>query len=111
MDLLLRNQASVEFLDAEMSLPFDGPTVVVTHHAPHPRSLMTTPGDRDDLDACYASDLTWMMGKHSPALWIHGHTHVPSDYMIGSTRVVCNPRGYPGEIQHARWRRDLVVGV
>jgi hypothetical protein len=29
-------------------------------------------------------------------LWTHGHTHDPFDYMVGKTRVVCNPRGYAG---------------
>jgi hypothetical protein len=32
-------------------------------------------------------------------LWIHGHTHDSTDYVIQTgqttTRVVCNPRGYP----------------
>ncbi len=27
-------------------------------------------------------------------LWTHGHTHEDFDYMIGTTRVFCNPRGY-----------------
>jgi hypothetical protein len=27
-------------------------------------------------------------------LWTHGHTHEDFDYMVGSTRIVCNPRGY-----------------
>lgn len=30
-------------------------------------------------------------------LWIHGHTHSQFDYVIGGTRVVCNPRGFPDE--------------
>lgn len=30
-------------------------------------------------------------------LWVHGHMHNASDYVIGDTRVVCNPKGYPGE--------------
>jgi hypothetical protein len=29
-------------------------------------------------------------------LWTHGHTHHKFDYMIGETRIVCNPRGYEG---------------
>jgi hypothetical protein len=29
-------------------------------------------------------------------LWTHGHTHHVFDYRIGSTRIVCNPRGYVG---------------
>ena len=27
-------------------------------------------------------------------LWMHGHTHEDFDYVLGETRVVCNPRGY-----------------
>lgn len=72
--------------------PFDGPTVVVTHHSPHRRSLASQ----------YASD--WVSGAFVnelppcffdvPVLWIHGHTHSSFDYQVGSCRVVCNPRGY-----------------
>ena len=32
-----------------------------------------------------------------PKYWIHGHTHIPCQYDLGDTRVVCNPRGYPRE--------------
>ena len=32
-----------------------------------------------------------------PKLWVHGHTHVPCDYRLWDTRVVCNPKGYPEE--------------
>lgn len=32
-----------------------------------------------------------------PKLIVHGHTHSEFDYMIGTTRVICHPRGYPGE--------------
>jgi predicted phosphodiesterase len=44
-------------------------------------------------------------------LWIHGHTHDPFDYEINGTRVICNPRGYPGE--NASWtsRAALVVEI
>jgi len=34
-------------------------------------------------------------------LWIHGHTHESFDYMVGDTRIVCNPRGYIGYEQCA----------
>lgn len=35
--------------------------------------------------------------KKPPKLIVHGHTHRRMDYMLGDTRVICNPRGYPGE--------------
>ena len=43
------------------------------------------------------------------ALWIHGHTHTRFDYRVRGTRVVCNPRGYPGEPTDFRpdWTIDL----
>ena len=37
-----------------------------------------------------------------PRLWVHGHTHEIFDYYIGTTRVLCNPRGYPHERENAK---------
>jgi predicted phosphodiesterase len=30
-------------------------------------------------------------------VWCHGHTHAFADKVVDGVRVVCNPRGYPGE--------------
>ena len=74
------------------------PMVVVSHHAPTSLSL----SDRyrgDLLNAAYHSDLSdLILDNPEIKLWVHGHLHNPSDYMVGDdTRVVCNPRGYYGE--------------
>jgi Icc-related predicted phosphoesterase len=71
-------------------------TVVVTHHAPSSRSVPAWYRD-DPVVACYASHLESLILDAQPALWIHGHLHNRSDYNIGQTRVLSNPRGYPGE--------------
>jgi predicted phosphodiesterase len=95
-DALAIHRESVAWLESELSKPFDGKTVVVTHHAPSLRSVSEKfRGDR--LNGCFVSDLDWLVEKSGAALWIHGHTHDPYDYVIGDTRVVCNPRGYPLE--------------
>lgn len=74
-----------------------GPTVVVTHHAPHPASLGRQ-GPLRSLDAAYASDLTRILGRpDAPDLWVHGHVHRSSDYQVGRTRILANPRGRRGE--------------
>lgn len=100
---------SVAWLDRQLAEAFDGPTVVVTHHLPAWGSV--APRFRDDLvTAAFASDLSGLIERHQPALWIHGHTHVACDYEIGRTRVICNPRGYPRELGTA-FRPDLVVEV
>jgi Icc-related predicted phosphoesterase len=70
--------------------------VVITHHAPSPRSIAA--GFRHDpLSACYASDLEDIICETVPTLWVHGHVHYRHDYTIAETRVLSNPRGYPGE--------------
>jgi predicted phosphodiesterase len=82
----------VRWLAARLAEPFDGPTVVITHHLPHRRSIHPKySGDR--LNPCFASDLDWLV-RAPVALWIHGHTHESTDYVVNGTRVVCNPRGY-----------------
>lgn len=101
--------ASRAFLEAALAEPHAaGATVVVTHHGPHIRSI--APKFRDTLvTAAFISDLSDVIEKHEPALWVHGHTHVNFDYAVGATRVICNPRGYPGE--NRRFVPQLVVEV
>lgn len=85
------------WLEAELARPYDGPTVVVTHHAPSARGLAYQEPSWL-LDAAYASNLDHLMGEERVWLWVHGHTHQATSYVIEGTRVVSNPRGYvPGE--------------
>lgn len=83
--------------------------VVVTHHAPSMKSVPQVYVD-DLLTAAFASNLDTMVGESGALLWIHGHTHGKSDYRIGGTRVICNPRGYPGELK-GEFDPALVVTV
>jgi len=83
-------------IDGCLALPFDGPTVVVTHHAPHPRSIAPEHAG-SSLNAAFASDLTEMIDRRRPTLWVHGHMHNSCDYVVGETRILCNPAGYEGE--------------
>ena len=74
---------------------FDEKFVVVGHHAPSKQS--TKPRYKDDtiMNGGYSSDLSEFILDHPQIkVWTHGHTHDKFDYMIGSTRIICNPRGY-----------------
>lgn len=71
--------------------------VVCTHHAPSPLSIDEVYKDQTLMNGAYFSDLSdFMLDNPQIKLWTHGHMHSPSDYKIGETRVVCNPRGYLG---------------
>lgn len=93
-DLLREHRLSRAFIEAALAEPFDGPTVVVTHHPPTAKAI--PPGYRgDDVSPCYASNLDALMeGPGAPEAWFHGHVHVCHDHEVGLTRVVANPRGY-----------------
>lgn len=95
-DAAALHDAALGWLDAELGTPHDGPTVVVTHHAPGPLSVAPRFAG-DSLSPAFASDLTALMTRRAPPLWIHGHTHHNVDYRVGDTRVVSHQWGYPGE--------------
>lgn len=71
-------------------------TIVVTHHMPSMRS--SDPQFANSTSNHYfVTDMEQEIRRYKPFAWLHGHGHTPADYDIGSTRVVCNPRGYPYE--------------
>ncbi|MGV3654946.1 MAG: metallophosphoesterase [Noviherbaspirillum sp.] len=93
------HRESRAWLAEKLEQPFAGPTVVITHHAPH--ILSVHPRYEGTLvNAAFASDLTPLLGK--AALWIHGHMHDSFDYEVNGTRVLTNPRGYPLNLASAR---------
>nr|WP_093167209.1 metallophosphoesterase [Variovorax sp. YR216] len=81
------------WLDDMLATPHEGPTVVITHHAPSRRSIHPRFAD-SLLNACFVSDAEHLLGEDRVRLWIHGHTHDSFDYLVRGTRVICNPRGY-----------------
>jgi len=84
-------EVGCSFLRDELAKPFDGKTVVVTHHAPSMQSIHEGYLD-NSMNDCYATDIENMMTGAD--VWVHGHTHSNFDYDVMGTRVVCNPRGY-----------------
>jgi predicted phosphodiesterase len=97
------------WLNHELSKPFAGSTVVVTHHLPHSKSVHAK-YKGDLLNPCFASDLSPLL-RPPVKLWIHGHTHESMDYEVEGTRVVCNPRGYLPQDPNKRFNPKLVVEV
>lgn len=69
--------------------------IVVTHHSPSWMGVAEC-FRSSALNGCYHSNLEEEVISSNPNLWIHGHTHVSLDYILGETRVLCNPRGYFG---------------
>jgi predicted phosphodiesterase len=108
--LLFRQQAA--WLGERLAQPHDGPTVVITHHAPSPRSIHPR-FDGSPINACFVSNAEALVSADRVQLWIHGHTHDSFDYQLNGTRVICNPRGYArdGVNENAGFDPGLVVEI
>ena len=98
-----RHEAERTFIENELANAADTGTtaVVITHHAPTPRSVAPR-FHGDPCNAAFASDLEAVISQYQPALWIHGHMHDPVDITIGRTRVLCNPAGYDAAANERR---------
>jgi predicted phosphodiesterase len=94
-DSVKDHKAMLQFIRESIAANPDKPWVVVGHHSPS--KLSTKPQYENDVmvNGAYSSDLSEFILDHPQIkLWTHGHTHHTFDYMIGTTRIVCNPRGY-----------------
>jgi Icc-related predicted phosphoesterase len=94
-DAVEDHKKMLDYLKVMLEGKHDQKFVVVGHHAP--TKLSTHPRYADELimNGGYSSDLSEFILDHPQIkLWTHGHTHEEFDYLIGTTRIVCNPRGY-----------------
>ncbi|WP_026331689.1 metallophosphoesterase family protein [Pseudomonas mandelii] len=92
-DVVELNRAAFEFLENELCKPFEGKTVVVTHHCP----VAELAGEENDGHLSAAFFNRWQSLLPLANVWIYGHTHRAVDIELGGCRVISNPRGYPGE--------------
>jgi Icc-related predicted phosphoesterase len=107
LDLAAIHRKSLQWLHEESARSSE-PIVIVTHHAPSSQSVAEE-FRGDPVNAAFVSHLDAQVEQLAPLLWVHGHTHRAFDYRIGQTRVICNPRGYPGEV--TGFEAGLVVEV
>jgi Icc-related predicted phosphoesterase len=94
-DAVVDHKEMLEYIRLMIEGKFDQKFVVVGHHAPSKLSTHPRYADEQVMNGGYSSDLSEFIMDHTQIkLWTHGHTHEDFDYMVGSTRIVCNPRGY-----------------
>lgn len=98
------------WLEQELTRLQGQTVVIITHHAPSIQSI--EPSRMSDLlTAAYASNLEQLIIKYKPAYWVHGHTHKSSHYKIGSTNVICNPRGYDPDALNLNFNEWQVIEI
>ncbi|MCJ0765522.1 metallophosphoesterase [Variovorax terrae] len=96
------------WLREALAVPFDGPTVVVTHFAPSLDSADPRYGlSPGTAGFCNALDALLPQAQ----LWLHGHLHCPSHYVKHGCRVVANPLGYAQKGEQDAFRPDFLIEI
>lgn len=95
IDVIDRHKASRAWLLEQLQDESDQPTVVLTHHLPHRKSIdpkylgkVSTGGFASNCDELFVQ-------PKKPVYWLHGHTHHSVEYVENETSVMCRPMGYP----------------
>lgn len=102
---LAEHELARAWLDRELNWPYDGKTVVISHHGPHPLSVHPRYAG-DPVNAAFVSDLSELLPKAD--FWLHGHVHDSFDYNVGKCRMVANPLGYPRNVRSVEHAKELV---
>ena len=106
------HDAMVEYIRLMIEGKWDQKFVVVGHHAPSRLSTHPRYAHEAIMNGGYSSELDDFILDHPQIkLWTHGHTHEDFDYCIGSTRILCNPRGYINYEERADTWRLVTVEV
>lgn len=89
---LAQHEQSRCWLERELATPYEGKTVVMTHHAPHPLSIHPRYAGDPASAAFVCGELDDLLAQAD--LWLHGHVHDSFDYTVHGCRVLANPLGY-----------------
>lgn len=99
---------SERWLRERLMEPFDGKTVVITHHAPSFRCNhidfgmnLYSPGFASNLDELVAMT----------DVWCYGHTHSNLDIQLGQCRLISNQTGYRKEKIPIPFREGLIIST
>jgi Icc-related predicted phosphoesterase len=114
IDVINRHIRSKQYFQHVLDNHKDDRCVVVGHHSPSYQSVHPMYASDLHLNGAYHSDLSeFILDRPQICLWTHGHTHHAFDYMIGDTRIVCNPRGYQsaGYSEETGWDPDKIVEI
>jgi len=113
-DTYERHINTKQYIETVLKENKDKKCVVVTHHAPTYQSVSEYYRPDHLMNGAYYSELTDLILDHPQiVLWTHGHMHQPFDYLVGTTRVVCNPRGYESATysEQTGWDPNILIEV
>lgn len=109
-DTVKLHAKTLDHIQRELATPWDGKTIVMTHHLPHPLCVPEK-FKAHPLNDAYMSNLDDFIYDNDIDLWVHGHTHDNVDMIMHGTQIVCNPRGYHGKVINPGFNPSLTIDL
>jgi len=107
-----RHKRTKDYIASVVAEQHDKKYVVCTHHSPSHMSTHEQYREEYVMNGAFHSSMEeFIMDRPQIKLWTHGHTHHCFDYMIGDTRIVCNPRGYEGYESPSGWNPAHILEI
>lgn len=82
--------------------------IVITHFVPTNKSFYGK-FKLNYLNKYYINNLEGLIIDKQPKMWIHGHTHHSSNYVLNKTKIICNPKGYDFDEVNLKFDPNLIV--
>jgi DNA repair exonuclease SbcCD nuclease subunit len=90
-----------QWLAEKLAEAHSGPTIIVTHHVPHPLATNPRFGLNDRLAPAFVSDCSELIHAAARAkvqAWIYGHNHANQVVEVDGVRLMSAQLGYPHEV-------------
>ena len=105
------HEYSVAFIKKELTKPFSGKVVLLTHHLPSYQCIAEEYRG-SALNAAYASNLHEIIEDNPQiALWVCGHSHDSNITQMSNTLIVRNPLGYVDHNEQIDFIRDFIIDI
>ncbi len=86
------NKHIAYFKEAEQKI--EGKKVFVSHFLPAIECIASEYRGEGAINDYFANDLAEWISYMEESTWLYGHSHTPSEILIGDTRVINNAYGY-----------------
>jgi len=103
-DVIEKHKIAIKYLKENV----DENSIVVTHHMPSYQCVHEKYKNLQ-LNSAFTTELVEFILEAKPKMWFHGHTHSKVDIVIGKTRIIANPLGYPSEYNITEFNPNLLV--
>ncbi len=101
-DSIREHKECLKYFRKELGENKDKKCVLISHHAPSFECIDPKYKRDYHMNGGYASNLDqFILDRPQIKVFVHGHIHVPVDFMRGTCRILSNPRGYVGHERRA----------